>query len=105
MCLVHVCKAVSLRPEPRRSWGEGSRAATQSRRPITARRMPWGVGEKLRAKRMRAFKRRDTIIPIFLLLAGVVHAGNVQDRAGAKELLTKAQGRLPRLQRLGAAGG
>ena len=40
-----------------------------------------------------------------LLLAVVVHAGNVQDRDGAKELLTKAKGHLPRLQRVWADGG
>ena len=40
-----------------------------------------------------------------LLLAVVVHPGNVQNRDGAKELLTKAKERLPRLQRLWADGG
>lgn len=40
-----------------------------------------------------------------LLLAVVVHAGNVQDRDGAKELLSKAKGSLPRLKRVWADGG
>ena len=40
-----------------------------------------------------------------LLLAIVVHAANIQDRDGAKLLLTKAKGCFPRLKLIWADGG
>jgi putative transposase len=40
-----------------------------------------------------------------LLLAVVVHAANLQEKEGAKQVLEKLKGKFPRLQRRGADGG
>jgi putative transposase len=50
-------------------------------------------------------KRHLVVDTLGLLLAVVVHAANVQDRDGAKLVLTKLIGRFPRLWLLWADGG
>jgi putative transposase len=53
-------------------------------------------------------KRHLLVDTLGLVLAVVVHAANIQDRAGAKLLLNRVRGRFPRLERIlvdGAYGG
>jgi putative transposase len=50
-------------------------------------------------------KRHIVVDTLGLLLAVVVHAANVQDRDGAKLVLSKLVGRFPRLWLLWADGG
>ena len=50
-------------------------------------------------------KRHVVVDTLGLLLAVVVHAANVQDRVGAKQVLTKLQDRFPRLWVIWADGG
>lgn len=54
---------------------------------------------------MNGRKRHILVDTMGLLLAVVVHAGNVQDRHGAKQLLSTVKGCLPRLQLVWADGG
>ena len=53
---------------------------------------------------MKGRKRHVVVDTLGLLVAVVVHAADVQDRDGAKLVLTKARERCPRLQRLWADG-
>ena len=54
---------------------------------------------------MTGRKRHIAVDTLGLLLAVVVHAANIQDRTGAKPLLTKLLGRFPRLWVIWADGG
>ena len=54
---------------------------------------------------MNGRKRHIAVDTLGLLLAVVVHAANIQDRIGAKLLLTKLLGRFPRLWVIWADGG
>ena len=54
---------------------------------------------------MNGRKRHILVDTRGLVWAVVVHAGNLQDREGAKELLTRAQAHLPRRKRLWADAG
>ena len=54
---------------------------------------------------MTGRKRHLVVDTLGLLLAVVVHAANVQDRAGARLVLAKLAGRFPRLWLLWADGG
>lgn len=54
---------------------------------------------------MNGRKRHILVDTMGLLLAVLVHAGSLQDRDGAKELLSKAKGCLPRLKLVWADGG
>lgn len=56
-------------------------------------------------KKIKGRKRHLLVDTMGLVLLVVVHAANIQDRDGARLLLTKAQGLFPRLQRLWADGG
>jgi len=50
-------------------------------------------------------KRHVVVDTLGLLLAVMVHAANVQDRDGAKDVLRKLKGRFPRLLLIWADGG
>lgn len=54
---------------------------------------------------MKGRKRHIVVDTIGLVLAVVVHAADVQDRDGAKLVLSKLVGRFPRLQLIWADGG
>lgn len=56
-------------------------------------------------KKIKGRKRHILVDTMGLLLLVVVHGANVQDRDGAKLLLSKAKGLFPRLQRIWADGG
>jgi len=56
-------------------------------------------------KKVKGRKRHILVDTIGLLLMVVVHAANIQDRDGAKLVLTKVKGRFPRLQLIWADGG
>ena len=49
-------------------------------------------------KKVNGRKRHIITDVLGLIIAVVVHAANIQDREGAKLLLSKLTGRLPRLQ-------
>ena len=56
------------------NWGAKCGGATRSLPPIRLRRTTEnaiGRGGKIRAKRMRGFKRADTILPIMVLLSSL----------------------------------
>lgn len=57
------------------------------------------------AKKVKGRKRHILVDTIGLLLMVVVHAANVQDRDGAKQVLEKAKGKYPRLRLIWADGG
>lgn len=54
---------------------------------------------------MNGRKRHIVVDTLGLLLAVVVHAASIQDRDGAKLVLTKLLGQFPRLQLIWADGG
>ncbi len=54
---------------------------------------------------MTGRKRHIVVDTMGLLLAVVVHAANIQDRDGAKLVLTKLMGRFPRLKLIWADAG
>ena len=54
---------------------------------------------------MKGRKRHIVVDTIGLVLAVVVHAADIQDRDGAKLVLSKLVGRFPRLQLIWADGG
>ncbi len=54
---------------------------------------------------MKGRKRHLLVDTMGLVLAAVVHAANLQDREGAKQVLARVQGRLPRLRHIWADGG
>jgi putative transposase len=56
-------------------------------------------------KKVTGTKRHVLVDTLGLLLCVLVHPANIQDRDGAKLLLSKAQGRFPRLQLIWADGG
>ena len=56
-------------------------------------------------KKVTGTKRHVLVDTLGLLLCVLVHPANLQDRDGAKLLLSKAQGRFPRLQLIWADGG
>src|SRR3954462_560088 len=56
-------------------------------------------------KKVTGTKRHLLVDTLGLLLCVLVHPANIQDRDGAKLLLSKAQGRFPRLQPIWADGG
>lgn len=56
-------------------------------------------------KKVKGRKRHILVDTIGLLLMVVVHAANIQDRDGAKLVLTRVKGRFPRLQLIWADGG
>ena len=56
-------------------------------------------------KKVKGTKRQVLVDTLGLLLCVLVHPANLQDRDGAKLLLSKAQGRFPRLQLIWADGG
>lgn len=56
-------------------------------------------------KKIKGRKRHILVDTIGLLLMVVVHAANIQDRDGAKLVLTRIEGRFPRLQLIWADGG
>jgi putative transposase len=56
-------------------------------------------------KKVRGSKRHLLVDTLGLLLCVVVHPANIQDRDGAKLLLSKAQGLFPRLRLIWADGG
>jgi putative transposase len=56
-------------------------------------------------KKIKGRKRHLLVDTMGLLLLVVVHGANIQDRDGAKLLLTKAKGLFPRLQLIWADGG
>lgn len=56
-------------------------------------------------KKIKGRKRHILVDTIGLLLMVVVHAASIQDRDGAKLVLTKVKGRFPRLQLIWADGG
>jgi putative transposase len=56
-------------------------------------------------KKIKGRKRHILVDTMGMLLLVVVHAGNVQDRDGAKLLLARAKGLFPRLKLLWADGG
>lgn len=56
-------------------------------------------------KKIKGRKRHIVVDTLGLLLAVVVHAANLQDREGAKQVLEKLKGKFPRLQRIWADGG
>ena len=56
-------------------------------------------------KKIKGRKRHILVDTMGLLLMVVVHVANIQDRDGARLLLTKAKGLFPRLQRIWADGG
>jgi putative transposase len=56
-------------------------------------------------KKVKGTKRHILVDTLGLLLGVVVHPANIQDRDGAKLLLTKAAGHFPRLQLIWADGG
>ena len=53
------------------SWGVSCRAAIGSPSTNNATENAIGRGGKIRAKRMRGFKRADTLLPIMFLLASL----------------------------------
>ena len=53
---------------------------------------------------MKGRKRHIVVDTMGLLLAVVVHAADIQDRDGAKLVLSKLQGRFPRLRLIWADG-
>jgi len=57
------------------------------------------------AKKIKGRKRHILVDTLGLLLVVVVHAANVQDRAGAKTVLEKAKWRYPGLKLIWADGG
>jgi len=56
-------------------------------------------------KTIKGIKRHSVVDTLGLLVAVVVHSAALQDRAGAKLVLAKMQGRCPRLALLWADGG
>ena len=56
-------------------------------------------------KKVKGTKRHLLVDTLGLLLCVVVHPANIQDRDGAKLVLTRAQGLFPKLRLLGADGG
>jgi putative transposase len=56
-------------------------------------------------KKVKGRKRHLLVDTMGLVLMVVVHTANIQDRDGARLLLTKAKGLFPRLQRIWADGG
>ena len=56
-------------------------------------------------KKIKGVKRHILVDTMGLLLLVVVHIASIQDRDGAKLVLGKVPNRLPRLQRIWAAGG
>lgn len=54
---------------------------------------------------MKGRKRHILVDTLGLVLMIVVHAANIQDRDGAKQVLEKAKGRFPRLKLIWADGG
>jgi putative transposase len=56
-------------------------------------------------KKVKGTKRHLLVDTLGLLLCVVVHPANIQDRDGAKLLLTKARGLFPRLKLIWADGG
>ena len=60
----------------------------------------------MREKKIKGIKRHFLVDVLGLLLCIVVHAANIQERAGAKMVLEKASGRgLPRLEKVLADDG
>lgn len=56
-------------------------------------------------KKVKGTKRHVLVDTLGLLLCVVVHAANIQDRDGAKLVLSKARGLFPTLRRIWADGG
>ena len=56
-------------------------------------------------KKIKGRKRHVVVDTLGLILAVVVHAADVQDRDGAKLVLTKLRGAFPRLKKIWADGG
>ena len=56
-------------------------------------------------KKINGRKRHILVDTLGLLLGVAVHAANIQDRDGAKQVLNKVKGRLPRLLLIWADGG
>ena len=56
-------------------------------------------------KKIKGRKRHILVDTMGLLLMVVVHAANIQDRDGAKLVLSRVKGRFPRLQLIWADGG
>jgi len=59
----------------------------------------------MREKKINGTKRHLVVDTLGLVLGVVVHVGSIQDRDGAKLVLSSLRGRLPRLQLIWADGG
>ncbi|GHT01702.1 hypothetical protein FACS1894108_15640 [Planctomycetales bacterium] len=67
---------------------------------------PWAEDAGYDAgKKIKGIKRHIVVDVLGLLIGVIVHSANLQDRDGAKLLLPKVKGRLPRVQLIWADGG
>ena len=56
-------------------------------------------------KKIKGVKRHILVDVLGLLIGSIVHSAAIQDRAGAKLLLLRVKGHLPRVKRIWADGG
>ena len=67
---------------------------------------PWAEGTGYDAgKKIKGIKRHVVVDVLGLLIGVIVHAGNIQDRDGAKLLILRVKDRLPRVKLIWADGG
>jgi len=67
---------------------------------------PWAEGTGYDAgKKIKGIKRHVVVDVLGLLIGVMVHAGNIQDRDGAKLLILRVKDRLPRVTLIWADGG
>jgi putative transposase len=67
---------------------------------------PWAEGTGYDAgKKIKGIKRHVVVDVLGLLIGVIVHAGNIQDRDGAKLLILRVKDRLPRVELIWADGG
>ena len=92
---------------PQGAGGSGARTHSQCRyyrQPIGEDHRKRGPRGYAAGKKGTGRKRHIVVDTLGLLLAVVVHAASIQDRDGAKLVLTKLLGRFPRLQLIWADG-